>query len=601
MIASPAQASTSSSANDALHKLTDSAAAVSFDFFDTLFTRPLADPEDAFDILARQFGIADFRQRRRAAQAEAFRRMAAAGRQEIRFSDIYACLTEAGLPGEALMRAEYALEQALLEPNPEMLALAQRLHAAGKPVAIVSDMYLGSEFFREVLKPHGLAEVPVFVSADCNATKRDRGELFDVMAQQLGLPKASILHVGDNPLADVEQPRARGLQAFHYQPRQMAGTRPRPPESLDTSISHGLWRVHARDIEPNSLAALGYLHGGPANLGFLQWIAERARQDGIEQLLFLSRDGYILDRIARNNVVAPLPPFSYFLGSRTAYTLAAMTADNFASFLPFLLSGSHGLAPAELLERIGVTPPALAVMTDLGLGDDVRVTPALHDRLARFLYAWRWEILKVCQRTRGALYRYLRKAGLHAGARVAVVDVGWSGTTQEAFELALQPLLPLEVHGYYFCLADTPERLRRAGKQRMAALVDSSSMPPATVASIHAHRMVVELMFSAPHPSVIGLRDGPDGVEPVCDPGRGDCDNHDMVATEICRGAEAYARHHAELRQRLHLPATPLQTAWPLIEWITSGHSDSHPLLAQISNFDAWASTRHASQAIRRV
>lgn len=593
--------STTSNAGDALHQLTESAAAVSFDFFDTLFTRPLADPEDAFDILARQWGIADFRQRRRAAQAEAFRRMTAAGRQEIRFSDIYECLTEAGLPGEALMRAEYALELALLEPNPEMLVLAQRLHAAGKPVVITSDMYLGSDFFRAVLRPHGLGEVPVFVSADCNATKRDRGELFEVLAQHLGLPKAHILHIGDNPLADVEQPRARGLQAFYYQPRPPAGPTPLPSENLEASIGHGLWRVHARDIEPNSMAALGYLQGGPANLGFLQWIGERARQDGIEHLLFLSRDGYILERIARHGVVAPLPPFRYFLGSRTTYTLAAMTADNFVSFLPFLLSGSNGLAPAELLERIGVTPPAPGVMSDLGLGDVVRVTPALHDRLARFLFAWRWEILKVCQRTRGALYRYLRQSGLQAGARVAVVDVGWSGTTQEAFELALKPLMPLEVYGYYFCLADTPERLHRAGKQRMAALVDRHSVSPATVASIYAHRMLVELMFSAPHPSVIGLRDGCEGVEPVCDPGRGDCGNHDMVAAEICRGAEAYARHHADLRQRLNLPATPLQTAWPLIEWVTGGHSNGHPLLAQVRNFDAWASTRHATQTIRRI
>jgi FMN phosphatase YigB (HAD superfamily) len=601
MIPTLTKVTTSSSITDVLRPLTDSAAAVSFDFFDTLFTRPLADPEDAFDIIARQFGITDFRQHRRAAQTEAFRRMAAAGRKEIRFSDIYTCLSETGLPSEALMRAEYALEQALLEPNPEMLVLAQQLHAAGKPVVITSDMYLGSEFFREVLQPHGLAKVPIFVSADCNATKRDRGELFDMMAQQLGLPKGNILHIGDNPLADVEQPRARGLQAFHYQPRQSTEPTPLPPKSLDTSISHGLWRIHAHDIEPNSLAALGYLHGGPANLGFLQWISEQARQDGIEHLLFLSRDGYILDRIARHDAAAALPPFRYFLGSRTTYTLAAMTADNFSSFLPFLLSGAHGLAPAELLERIGVTPPAPAVMADLGLGDEIQVTPALHDRLARFLYAWRWEILKICQRTRGALYRYLRQTGLSAGARVAVVDVGWSGTTQEAFELALQPLLPLEVHGYYFCLADTPERLRRANKQRMAALIDSSNMPSTTVANIYAHRMVVELMFSAPHPSVIGLRDGYDVAEPIYDIGRGDCGNHNIVAAEICRGAEAYAWHRTELQRRLKLPTTPLQMAWPLIEWITKGHSANHPLLTQIINFDAWSSTRHARQAIRRV
>ena len=77
-----------------------------------------------------------------------------------------------------------------------------------------------------------------------------------------------------------------------------------------------------------------------------------------------------------------------------------------------------------------MTPPAPHVMADLGLGEDVRMSPSLHPQLASFLYAYRWEILKVCQRNRRALYRYLREIGLKDGSRVGLVDVGWSGTSQ---------------------------------------------------------------------------------------------------------------------------------------------------------------------------
>lgn len=48
---------------------------ISFDFFDTLFSRPLADPEDAFDILGEKLNIKDFRARRQDAQTKAFRTM----------------------------------------------------------------------------------------------------------------------------------------------------------------------------------------------------------------------------------------------------------------------------------------------------------------------------------------------------------------------------------------------------------------------------------------------------------------------------------------------------------------------------------------------
>lgn len=579
-----------------LNRLIDSAAAVSFDFFDTLFVRPLANPEDAFDILGRQFAIPDFRERRRAAQVEAFRRMQTAGRKEITLGDIYACFSETGVSSDELMRAEYALELALVEPNPEMFELFRALLDTGKPVVITSDMYLSADFFIEALQPHGLAHLPLFISADCNATKRDAGELFDIVAAKLGLPTDEILHVGDNQLADVERPREKGLMAFHYRASREQVVK--KSASLSTSIGHGLLHARARDIQLGSYAELGFIYGGAATLGFLHWVRERARVDGVDHVLFLSRDGYALERIARAQAESGLPDFCYFLGSRTAYTLAAIKEENFSQFLPFLLSGADGLAPCELLERIGVQPPSPQIMADLGLGAEVRVSPTLHEKLASFLYAYRWEILKVCQRNRRALYTYLKQVGLNAGSKVALVDVGWNGTTQEAFELAVRPLMDLEVFGYYFCLANTPERFQREQTQRMSAMVNTGTTSAATVASIYANRVAVELFFSAPHHSVIGLQVGTKGVEPVLDAGRGNTDSLLRIAEEVSQGIETFAEHYGALQQRLNVPASPLQIAWPLIELFTEEQGNAHQLLGQVKNFDAWGSSRNHERAL---
>ncbi|MCF5507458.1 MULTISPECIES: HAD family hydrolase [Pseudomonas] len=574
-----------------LQQLIEAAKAISFDFFDTLFIRPLANPEDAFDILGRQFAIADFRERRRAAQVEAFRRMHAVGRKEITLADIYACFAETVVPSSELMRAEYALELALVEPNPEMFALFCTLLDTGKPVVITSDMYLSADFFIDALRPHGLAHVPLFISADCNATKRDAGELFDVVVSQLGLTAGDILHIGDNQQADVTRPCEKGLMAFHYRASREHAVK--KTASLTTSIGHGLLRTSARYIPSGSYAELGFIYGGAANFGFLQWVRERTRLDHVDHVLFLSRDGYALERIAQAQVDSGFPAFCYFLGSRTAYTLAAIKADNFSQFMPFLLSGSEGLAPCELLERIGVQPPSPSIMADLGLGAGVCVSVSLHEKLASFLYAYRWEILKVCQRNRRALYCYLRQLGIGAGSRVALVDVGWSGTTQEAFELAVRPLMDLEVLGYYFCLADTPERLRREQTQRMSAMVTAASTSAATIARIYANRVAVELFFSAPHHSVIGLQAGAKGIEPVLDAGRGNIGNFLQIAQEVSHGVESFAVHYGELQQRLGVLASPLQIAWPLIELVTEERGPNHQLLEQVKNFDAWGSSRN--------
>lgn len=574
------------------------AAAISFDFFDTLFTRPLAHPEDAFDILGERFAIADFRARRRQAQVEAFRRMHQARRKEISLADIYNCFRlEAGSATTTaeLMQAEYALELALIEPIADMLELLRTLIAAGKPVVITSDMYLTVDFFREALAPHGLDHLPLYVSASCNATKRDSGELFEQVAADLGLPPAQLLHIGDNALADVQRPREKGWQAYHYQPPTLTtAARPAKESVLATSLGYGLMQTRAPELGTDPYAELGFVYGGPATVGFLDWIRERAAADRIDHLLFLSRDGYALERLARTELGQGLPHSTYFLGSRTAFTLAAMTADNFDQFIPFLLSGADGLAPHEVLDRVGVPAPTPEVMAELGLSDDIHTDPARHHaHLASFLHAWRWEILKVCRRNRRALYQYLQQIGLRSGQRVAVVDVGWRGTTQEAFQWALKSLLDLEVFGYYFCLADTVECRQRAEQQHMAALLTADNTAARTLDTVYRNRVAIELFFSAPHASVIGWQIGAAGVEPVLDPGRGSAHHLSDCAEGIVRGIEAYAAHHVAEHQRLGLSLGPQQLAWPLVELALGQHEAARQRIDSLKNFDTWSSSRH--------
>ncbi|MCY1338181.1 hypothetical protein D9M68_459080 [compost metagenome] len=579
-----------------LRRLIDQADAVSFDFFDTLFVRPLADPEDAFELIERKHNVADFPRLRRAAQMEAFRHMQAADRKEITLEDIYACLRGPDLPAKTLMQAEYDLELALVEPNVELFELFRNVVASGKPVVITSDMYLPAAFFAEVLRPHGLDHVPLYISCERNATKRDSGELFDVVVRELGLPASSVLHIGDNELGDVLRPRERGLQAYHYRPSRSSSVK--LVKALSSSLAHGMLSTCSRSIPTASYTELGFCYGGPAMLGFLEWIKERTRIDAIDHILFLARDGYGLERIASKQMKDQLPSFSYFLGSRTAYTLAAMDETNFSQFLPFLLSGSDGLSPCELLERIGVRPPASEVMEDLGLGCQTRIGPGNYERLASFLYAFRWEILKVCQRNRRALNQYLREVGLSAGARVALVDVGWSGTTQEAFELAIRPLMKLDVFGYYFCLADTSDRRRREQSHRMTAMVTADTTSPQTVGRLYGSRVAVELFFSAPHHSVIGLEQGPKGIRAIEDAGRGASEGLLDASCQIVAGIEAFAEHYLSLKSRLCFTLSPLQTALPLIQLAIEEDHKGSELLASIRNFDAWGSSRNHGFAI---
>lgn len=582
-----------------LHAAIDRADAVSFDVFDTLFVRPLCDPEDLFELVGARFGLRDFRRARQKAQAEAFREMHLAGRNEVTLDGIYACLEPLPVAAEVLKQAELEMELALTRPNPELADLFRSLAAAGqKPVVLTSDMYLPASFFTALLERHGMPAVPAYISADRDATKRDRGELFEIVAQGLGLPPGRILHVGDNGFSDIQQGRAKGFGTWHYRARRQPVHPKRPSPSA--SLAAGLVRTHGDGQAPHSFYDLGFRQGGPAAAGLLAWLGHQAAADQADLLLFISRDGYVLERMAREAAIPGLPPFRYFKGSRVAFTLAGTDDGNYATQVPALLAGADGLAPLEVLERIGVTPPDDGVMEALGLGPTEVLRADGMGRMAAFLLAYRTEVLKVCRRTRACLFQYLLELGVRPGMRVGLVDVGWNGTTQDTLSQALVHLLPVELVGYYLCLAETPECRDRRKRLNMRALLSSGSISAGVLEKVYANRVVAEILFSAPHGSIIGYERRADGgVVPLEDAGRREGGEFARISGEIVRGAEDFWDGFRETAAAARFTPDPLDLCTPLVDLLTGMDDQMAGLLAGVKNFDTWAMSRHRDRSLR--
>lgn len=565
--------------------------AVSFDVFDTLFVRPLHDPEDLFDIVGERCGIKGFRWIRQQAQRLAFQKMLATGRSEISLDDIYDCLPSLGVSPAVLREAEYELELSLTIPNPRLIDIFQSA-LTQKPVVVTSDMYLPRKFFEALFQRHGLKPTALFISSDRNATKRDHGELFDIVAEELGISPSRILHVGDNPLSDVERAKEKGFAVYHYDD-SIKTIQPKR-SSISTSLAIGLRRVVKNAPESGSFQELGFNFGGPAAVAFIDWISRKAKEDHIDVLLFVSRDGYILEQIAHCDRACTLPRFSYFKGSRVAFTLAATDEGNFDSQVDFFLAGSHGLRPIELLERIGVAPPSDDVMNDLGLGAAVVVSDDNMAQVRSFLSAYRAEILQICRRNRRGLFQYLLQTGIEPGMRIAMVDIGWNGTTQDAFDQALRKLIKVDLFGYYLCLNDSEDCKRRQRSLNMDALLSSASIGAERLARVYANRVAVELLFSAPHSAVIGYRPGRNGhVEAVEDPGRACAAEHSSTAVAIANGVRDFADHFSSLCASISVKPDSLGTALPLVDFAETITPSSCALLASVENFDAWGSSRN--------
>ncbi|MDW2741444.1 HAD family hydrolase [Atlantibacter subterraneus] len=568
---------------------------ISFDFFDTLFTRPLADPEDAFDILGKQLGIDNFRFKRQSAQVEAFRRMSASGNKEITLKGIYEAFPDNTYTAEQLCEAEYQLEMNLVEPNLTIFDFFKELKKAGKTVIIASDMYLPSRFFKEALEKHGVTGVQVFSSCDENATKRDSGELFNIICRKLKVTPDQIVHVGDNELSDVVRPREKGVQAYHYCSHYLSTICKGLPLSL--SFAQGMLKSHEGYHDLQTFKSLGFTYGGTTALGFLKWIKEQTLLHQIDHVFFLSRDGYIMQQMVERGDVKDFPNSTYFYGSRTTLTLATINDQNFVQFIPFLLSGSEGLQPREVLERIGVVPPAPEIMASFGLPSEKALTPDLFPLMTKFLYAWRWQIIQVCRKNRRGLFNYLQKLGIKRGEKIALVDVGWSGTTQEAFYHAVNQFTDVNIHGYYFCLANTAEKHRRKSFLQMHAMYDTENADAALIDLIYENRVAIELFFSAPHDSIIGY--DAFTAQPIGDAGRGLKKDLTQNMSEICEGAMLFAKNYNALSTRLNLELTPHELTSGMLTLIKNKKWQDYSAITSISNFDAWGSSRLKSLCIK--
>ena len=131
-------------------------------------------------------------------------------------------LTVLGLPQSLVperLQIEVQVEKSSLVAN-EFLGSIFRAHRrAGTRIIAISDTTLPSERVSELIQHfHGAELVDrVYSSADHGLTKRDGG-LFVAVAQAENIPLNQLVHIGDDLLADVRIPSAKGI-AVHHTPR----------------------------------------------------------------------------------------------------------------------------------------------------------------------------------------------------------------------------------------------------------------------------------------------------------------------------------------------------------------------------------------------
>jgi FMN phosphatase YigB (HAD superfamily) len=464
----------------------------SFDVFDTSLFRKVATPPYVFRLLARHIArkaniadedifIEDFLASRIRAE-KAARSLCA----ETTLDQIWDILREMvpQLPSSCSFQDELDIERDQLLPNSIVARRIAELRSAGARIIFTSDTYYPEAFLREQLSRYGLFETGdgLYVSNAAGVAKWT-GELFKVVLDREGIAPSDLHHYGDDATSDVAMPRRLGIQATllsdaHLNIWENAVLSKDVSYRMAKSLLAGSMRAFrlSTAFQPGDGAdELVATLLGPALVVWAAWVLSAAQRDGIRRLYFLSRDAYLLCRVAR--ILAPHfgdIDCRHLRISRRSILLPA-TDEISPSKMPWLRRPSQPIRIGDLLVKLSLDWSNVAQhFSSLTKGGDdswlLTTDAEWHDF---------WNILqnrpvadlvrKQIREKRSNALAYLRAEGLCDNVPAAVVDVGWYMEVQTSFRKLLEQGAGVEAPiGYFLGLG--LDRMPPADAGRVTAL-----------------------------------------------------------------------------------------------------------------------------------
>lgn len=448
---------------------------IGFDIFDTLISRPLIDAESTKRIIAAnlpQHLAAMFSQYRVMAEGEARKQKGG----DVDLGDIYQAFQQlTRLPDQditSIRDLEERIEYNSMSARRGGVELFEHAKATGKPVVLISDMFLPEELIVRALNANGIHGWTAFYLSNAVGLRKDTGQLYDHVLQDYQLQPNEMVMVGDNERSDFQIPCDKGIVGLHVlRPTELARGMPRLRSVVEKyEFAHDLnaelllGQLFAKNfsavtypnLNPGSLFEatpynVGYSVVGPMLTSMAQWLIDNAARDAVERLYFLAREGQLMKAVydvwAQGVVTAPAA--DYLVVSRRACSVPLIkTIDDIERIAK---NDYYQNTVANFLqERFGLELSGAAwshLQAEVGMGKTtlVEVRQENLSALMPLLHKVADAIFSHAREEYAALTLYLESMGLMGTQKAAVVDVGYGATIQNY----LCRLTDKKIHGYY--------------------------------------------------------------------------------------------------------------------------------------------------------
>lgn len=403
---------------------------ISFDVFDTLIFRPFSEPGDLFHMAGQKLEYMDFaRIRMEMEEKSRKKKQKYQGNREVSYEDIWQTMEEeTGIPREMGMQAEWECEKTYCFGNPYMLEVVGALQKLGKKMIVISDMYLGEKYLKELLRNCGYPEFfSYFVSCDYGASK-NQGNLYEIVKEKTGR-KFTYIHIGDNKESDIKQARQHQFDTWYYPNVNGLGRKYRAEDmsAIIGSMYRGLVDAHLHcGISSYSKAyEFGFVYGGLFVLGYCKWIHDWAEKHEIDKILFLARDGEILSKVYRKIYPQEIQKWNYVYWSRLAAVKMSANYYKYDYFRRFLY---HKVNQNYTMKQIFASMELEDMLPEMEEYTEESVLTDRNVEIVKEFLQKHWnEVLRHYEGQIAAGKEYYEPI-LRNCKRAVAVDVGWAGS-----------------------------------------------------------------------------------------------------------------------------------------------------------------------------
>lgn len=439
----------------------------SFDIFDTIITRRTATAYGVFCIMQYQLindnkykNIDNFLKQNfpqiRISTMEKLKKIfyQTEGNQEPFLEDIYYEIGKNynlnNKDINILIQLEISIEKHNLIPINTNINKIKRLLNEQKKVILISDMYLSEKILRDILTQIDIIfkNIPIFVSCDLNKSKENK-KLYKYIKEYYNINYSEWLHCGDNKVIDIKNAQELGINTVFYQKHILL--QHSNIESLEYQAYLGSSKIlNNKNNSEKYLFAIDF--SAPILYSYVNWVLEQSQKRKINNLYFLTRDGYILKDIADIIIEKKNIPIKthLFYGSRIA--LRIPTQDNLNSFIAIAFDDyKDSFSFKNVAQRLNISVSKLLQYLKIDIekkqyaNEDIKH----YKNIALNSEKLKEHILNSFKDKRELALQYIKQL-FDFNNKCAFVDLAGSGKTLEMLQYIIQTFSDYKIQAFYF-------------------------------------------------------------------------------------------------------------------------------------------------------